>query len=177
MSLLRGRRYNRTKRTQSEAGSLKGNFHQNAGSLQTAEVLAEQHGVSKATIERDGKFVEAAKPLVEAKKAHDKWQVVDRVVTVVKRLCIASSRRNRTIKRLCRVGYRQNKKSKAGKSWIRLPIRRVLSTYLNVEKTTRQKGSKEKIPESMDYLLAENKRVLSYRRELIFSVIDALNHW
>lgn len=99
MSLLRGRRYNRTKRTQSEAGSLKGSFHQNEGSSQTAELLAEQHGVSKATIEPDGKFaeavevlgmadevstgelsapkaaiVEASKALVEAKKAHDKWQ-------------------------------------------------------------------------------------------------------
>lgn len=96
MSLLRGRRYNRAKKTH---GGEREASHQNEDLRKTSEVLAEQHGVSKATIERDGKFaeavevlemedevaagelsapkaaiVEAAKPIVEAKKAHDKWQ-------------------------------------------------------------------------------------------------------
>lgn len=95
MSLLRGRRYNRAKK---DVGRPEGNAD-NLSTLRTAEKLAEQHGVDEKTIRRDGKFaeavevlgmadevstgelsapkaaiVEAAKPLVEAKKAHDKWQ-------------------------------------------------------------------------------------------------------
>lgn len=98
MSLLRGRRYNRAKKTHSEAGAMKG-ASDKMSEASTAENLAQQHGVTSRTIERDGKFaeavevlgmedevaagelsapkaaiVEAAKPLVEAKKAHDKWQ-------------------------------------------------------------------------------------------------------
>lgn len=94
MSLLRGRRYNRTKKAQGGTGANRFvQSHQNEDSVKTAERLAQQHGVSKATIERDGKFaeavealeletevasgvidapkqviVEAAKPLLEAKK-------------------------------------------------------------------------------------------------------------
>jgi ParB family chromosome partitioning protein len=96
MSLLRGRRYNRAKKTH---GGEREASHQNEDLRKTSEVLAEQHGVSKATIERDGKFaeavevlemedevaagelsapkaaiVEAAKPILDAKKAHDKWE-------------------------------------------------------------------------------------------------------
>lgn len=62
MSLLRGRRYNRTKKA---VGAPEGNknrsnqIHQNDGIETTAERLAKQHGVSKATIERDGRFAEA----------------------------------------------------------------------------------------------------------------------
>ena len=99
MSLFRGMLYNSSKLTKSEAGAMKGSFPQNDGSSQTAEKLAEQHGVSKATIERDGKFaeavealgfsedvargeldapkaviVEAAKPILASKKLHDKWE-------------------------------------------------------------------------------------------------------
>lgn len=55
MSLLRGRRYNRTKKTH---GGQRESSPQN-DDLKTAERLAQQHGVSKATIERDGKFAEA----------------------------------------------------------------------------------------------------------------------
>ena len=98
MSLLRGRRYNRAKKTHSEAGAMKG-ASDKMSEASTAENLAQQHGVTSRTIERDGKFaeavevlgmedevaagelsapkaaiVEAAKPIVEAKKAHDKWQ-------------------------------------------------------------------------------------------------------
>lgn len=98
MSLLRGRRYNRTKKTVTNAEGIGGKSgkivdYQNDKQQTTAERLAEQHGVSKATIVRDGKFaeavealelesevasgavdaskqviVEAAKPLLEAKK-------------------------------------------------------------------------------------------------------------
>jgi ParB family chromosome partitioning protein len=101
MSLLRGRRYNRTKKS---VGEHKGNQHtkmenhQNDG-IPTAERLAQQHGVSKATIERDGQFaeavevlglqaevaagaidapkqaiVQAARPIIEATRAHRRWE-------------------------------------------------------------------------------------------------------
>lgn len=98
MSLLRGRRYNRAKKTASEAGAMKG-ASDKMSEAHTAEQLAVQHGVTSRTIERDGKFaeavevlgfeadiasgefdapkaaiVEAAKPILEAKKAHAKWE-------------------------------------------------------------------------------------------------------
>lgn len=97
MSLLRGRRYNRTKKT--HGGQIPGTIPQNEESIPTAERLAKQHGVSKATIERDGKFaeavevlglqsevaagavdapkqaiVQAAKPIIEAIERHKEWQ-------------------------------------------------------------------------------------------------------
>jgi ParB family chromosome partitioning protein len=102
MSLLRGRRYNRTKQS---IGAPEGNQNRSVQLAQndpiesTAQLLAEQNGVSAATIKRDGKFaeavevlgmedevlsgevsapkaaiVEAAKPIVEAIKAHEKWE-------------------------------------------------------------------------------------------------------
>lgn len=81
-SYLRGRRYNRTKKAQ---GAQEGNDNAgknkvpNLGTLNTAEKLAHQHGVSKNTIIRDGKRAEAieklavtnpeaAKAVVEGKK-------------------------------------------------------------------------------------------------------------
>ncbi len=95
MSLLRGRRYNRLKKSH---GGEREASPQN-DDLKTSERLAKQHGVSKATIERDGQFaeavevlgmeadilsgavdapkqaiVEAAKPIIDAKKQHEKWQ-------------------------------------------------------------------------------------------------------
>jgi hypothetical protein len=58
--LLRGRLYNRAKKAQGGTGA---NQHkqipQNEGSAQTAERLAQQLGVGRATIERDGQFAEA----------------------------------------------------------------------------------------------------------------------
>lgn len=96
LSLIRGRRYNRAKKRH---GGEREASPQNEDSKKTSEVIAEQHGVSKATIERDGKFaeavevlgielevvsgeidapkaaiVEAAKPIIEATKAHAKWE-------------------------------------------------------------------------------------------------------
>lgn len=96
MSLLRGRRYNRAKKAPEDAGALKG---RGVDKMSTASALAAEHGVDEKTIRRDGKFaeavevlgmedevatgelsapksaiVEAAKPIIEAKKAHDKWQ-------------------------------------------------------------------------------------------------------
>jgi len=95
MSLLRGRRYNRTKKAH---GGAREASHQNED-LKTAERLAKQYGVGKATIERDGKFaeavevlglqsevaagavdapkqaiVQAAKPIIEAIERHKEWQ-------------------------------------------------------------------------------------------------------
>lgn len=59
-ALLRGRRYNRLKRTQGGTGA---NQHkqsaQNAHSAKTASRLAQQHGVDPATIRRDGQFAKA----------------------------------------------------------------------------------------------------------------------
>jgi glutaredoxin len=62
MSLLRGRRYNRTKAqgTRSDLTS-----PQNEEKLTTAEKLADQYGVSRATIERDGAFATAVDELRE----------------------------------------------------------------------------------------------------------------
>jgi phage N-6-adenine-methyltransferase len=104
MSLLRGRRYNRSKNVIPNAEGIGGKSgkivnRQNDGQQTTAERLANQHGVSPKTIERDGQFaeavevlelerevlagevaapkqaiVEAAKPIIEAKKQHAKWE-------------------------------------------------------------------------------------------------------
>ena len=57
MSLLRGRRYNRTKRSDGGHGDQKSggqNVRPNA-----AESLAAEHGVNEKTIRRDGEFAEA----------------------------------------------------------------------------------------------------------------------
>jgi hypothetical protein len=63
MSLLRGRRYNRTKKAND--GS-RGNQHTEAAdkmSTATAESLAAEHGVNEKTIRRDGEFAEAVETL------------------------------------------------------------------------------------------------------------------
>lgn len=95
MSLLRGRRYNRTKKAVGRP-ELKPD---KMSELATAERLAQQHGVNARTIERDGKFaeavevlglesevasgavdapkqaiVQAAKPIIEAIQEHKKWE-------------------------------------------------------------------------------------------------------
>ena len=68
-SLLRGRRYNRTKK---QHGGDRKSSPQNED-LKASQQLAKQHGVSKATIERDGQFaaavetVKAVDPEIEAK--------------------------------------------------------------------------------------------------------------
>jgi ParB family chromosome partitioning protein len=66
-SLLRGRRYNRVKKTKAEAGAIGGaSKPQNEECLPTtAETLATQHGVSRATIERDGAFASAVEAIKE----------------------------------------------------------------------------------------------------------------
>ncbi len=63
MRLLRGRRYNRQKKTYSEAGALKSRDHNDPG--RTADKLAKEHGVSSPTIKRDGRLyaeIEELKP-------------------------------------------------------------------------------------------------------------------
>jgi hypothetical protein len=69
--LLLGRRYNRTKG--SHGGDRKSS-HQNEGLKKTAETLSEEHGVSKATVERAGKFAEevAKTPELQAAIANRK---------------------------------------------------------------------------------------------------------
>ncbi len=62
-SLLRGRRYNRTKTVGHGA---KTGYQNDTQNIQTAERLATQHGVSAPTIKRDGQFARA----VEELKAH-----------------------------------------------------------------------------------------------------------
>ena len=55
MSFIRGRRYNRLKKTKAEAGATGGASNgQNDQCLTTAESLAKQYGVSEKTIRRDG---------------------------------------------------------------------------------------------------------------------------
>jgi len=68
-SLLRGRRYNRTKKTQVEAGSMKGKASAKVSEapVNTAATLAKQHGVSERTIIRDGKKAEAIEQLRKTK--------------------------------------------------------------------------------------------------------------
>ena len=60
-SLLRGRRYNRAKKP--HGGDRKSSPQNDDLKEKTATKLATQHGVSKATIERDGKFAEAVEKL------------------------------------------------------------------------------------------------------------------
>jgi hypothetical protein len=60
MSLLRGRRYNRTKKQGERTDITSG---QNVQKLTTAETLAAEHGVDEKTIRRDGKFAEAVETL------------------------------------------------------------------------------------------------------------------
>ena len=56
MSLLRGRRYNRVKKIQGGTGANQYvQIGQNDTSANTADRLAKEHGVSSATIKRDGK--------------------------------------------------------------------------------------------------------------------------
>lgn len=100
MSLLRGRRYNRTKKAEHDGGKGKTRSGgQNVHQSTTAESLAAQHGVDEKTIRRDGKFaeavevlglqseiaagavdapkqaiVQAAKPIIEAIERHKEWQ-------------------------------------------------------------------------------------------------------
>ena len=53
-SILRGRRYNRTKKSMADAGSMKALDKVSEAPVRTAEALAAQHGVSEKTIRRDG---------------------------------------------------------------------------------------------------------------------------
>lgn len=70
VSLLRGRRYNRVKKVVPNQDGINQYAEvnpQNEDKPKTSELLAEQYGVSHATIERDGQFadaVEALKPTV-----------------------------------------------------------------------------------------------------------------
>ena len=67
-SELRGRRYNRTKRTMAEAGAMRvANAEVAQAPINTAKALAEQHGVSERTIKSDGKKAEALEKLAKTK--------------------------------------------------------------------------------------------------------------
>jgi len=58
MSLLRGRIYNRSKKTMAEAGATRRDSNgQNVQSSPTHETLGDRFGVSGKTVQRDGKFV------------------------------------------------------------------------------------------------------------------------
>lgn len=58
-SLLRGRVYNRMKKTMSEAGAMKGKASVILTGADTAKNLATDYGVSESTIKRDGQFSRA----------------------------------------------------------------------------------------------------------------------
>ena len=66
-SVIRGRRYNRIKKTKAEAGSIGGSSRagDKVASAKTAAVIAKQHGVSARTVIRDGKRAEALDKLEE----------------------------------------------------------------------------------------------------------------
>jgi N6-adenosine-specific RNA methylase IME4 len=69
-SILRGRRYNRMKKTKSEAGAIGGasNGKIYRCSSNTAEGIAKQHGVTEKTIRNDGKKAEAIEQLKRTDK-------------------------------------------------------------------------------------------------------------
>ena len=91
-SILRGRRYNRTKKTAAEAGAIGGassgqDVHR---SPKTAETLAAQHGVTERTIRRDGKRAEFVEQLekvapAEAKAVRDGKKRINEVRRTVQR--------------------------------------------------------------------------------------------
>ena len=60
-SIIRGRRYNRTKKTMTESGSMKGKASAEVAQAptNTAATIAKAHGVSERTIKSDGKRAEA----------------------------------------------------------------------------------------------------------------------
>ena len=67
-SIIRGRRYNRTKKAQGGTGA---NQHKSRGAEvaplpNTAKALADQHGVSERTIKSDGKRAEAIERMLAA---------------------------------------------------------------------------------------------------------------
>jgi len=63
MSLLRGRRYNRTKLTPEQSGALQGEGSDKMSDPRSAASLAAEHGVNEKTIRRDGEFAEAVETL------------------------------------------------------------------------------------------------------------------
>mgnify|MGYP001153489250 CR=1 FL=1 len=67
-SILRGRRYNRKKKASSgRADRVFSESQSDTPKTDTAALLAKQHGVSRATIIRDGKKAEALEKLSETK--------------------------------------------------------------------------------------------------------------
>ncbi len=67
-SLLRGRRYNRTKKANDGSrGNQHGQAVDKVSVANTAETLAAQHHVTERTIRRDGKRAEAIEKLAETK--------------------------------------------------------------------------------------------------------------
>ena len=66
-SIMRGRRYNRTKKSMADAGAMKGKANAEVAQapINTAAAIAKQHGVSERTIKSDGKRAEAIEKLAE----------------------------------------------------------------------------------------------------------------
>jgi N6-adenosine-specific RNA methylase IME4 len=86
MSYLRGLQYEREKK---KVGEHKGNQHSNLEKPQnevipTAEKLAEQHKVSKATIERDAAFTKAVDTIVSNTTPEVKNKILNREVNITK---------------------------------------------------------------------------------------------
>jgi len=66
-TLLLGRRYNRTKKQGARTDLTS---DQNDTKLQTAEVLAQQHGVSPATVKRAGQYAAAIDTIARVLRQH-----------------------------------------------------------------------------------------------------------
>ena len=71
-SIMRGRRYNRTKKSMADAGAMKGKACAEVAQapVNTAETIAKQHGVSSRTVIRDGKRAEAIEKLAETHRSN-----------------------------------------------------------------------------------------------------------
>ena len=70
MSYIRGRLYNRRKRTKAEAGAMGGSSKSQSDTClpDTATAIATAHGVTERTIRRDGKRAEAIDKLAKVSK-------------------------------------------------------------------------------------------------------------
>lgn len=85
-SYLRGLQYKREKKKITNPYGVKGKDEpQNDEHLSTAQKLAEQHKVSKATIERDEKFAEAVDTIVENTAPEVKQKILNKEIEITKK--------------------------------------------------------------------------------------------
>jgi len=91
-SYLRGLQYQREKKKTTDTLKQNTPLHQNEGSGETAQRLAEQHHVSKATIERDAEYTKAVDVIVKHTTPEVKQQILNREIPVTKKETIELSK-------------------------------------------------------------------------------------